>query len=359
MTLVRAICLYAFLFLSWTLQASGGFVFDASFLRPQELSVENRLQLNAAFPIFKASLDPSREAPEQAVTCDSLQNKYKKFYPNQTLSFKSNGKFEFLIPNETDPIKLLPHLIHPDNKYSGRLFVAGTERGWTILALCERCTGLIGVDINPRVKAYNDFNLLLFTLSADRQDYLKLRAVEEIVQAHKNRYPPGFVVRKYHIPNDLAEEGAALDYFPDLITEIKERLERSGLDEDMKKYYRRNFDAMAEIFFSIQLQGRELIFIDKDFGAGNNGGPYFKEANYLFDDTLFNNIKAFASRGEIIFTTGSIIDFQEFQDEEFLTIDISNIPDYHEVRLAYSEIPQIVNQNVRVIWTRTFDMTKY
>jgi hypothetical protein len=76
---------------------------------------------------------------------------------------------DYLVPNELNPYLVKLHFDLLDE--AGLLVSTGTERSFIDLALCEKCTGLVGVDINPRVKAYNDFNTLLLRLSENRKDY--------------------------------------------------------------------------------------------------------------------------------------------------------------------------------------------
>ena len=79
----------------------------------------------------------------------------------------------FLTPSETVGTDLAPHI---QKMEQGLIVSVGTERSFFDLALADqsRCEGLVVRDINPKVKAYVDFNVLLFRIANSRKDYCLL-----------------------------------------------------------------------------------------------------------------------------------------------------------------------------------------
>ena len=80
---------------------------------------------------------------------------------------------QFLEPNERIPVNVRPHLLKMQR---GLIVSVGTERSFFDLLLSDPnlCTGLVVRDVNPRVKAYVDFNTLLLTIATSRLDYRAL-----------------------------------------------------------------------------------------------------------------------------------------------------------------------------------------
>lgn len=225
---------------------------------------------------------------------------------------------DFLGPNEFNPNQIKLHLDLITK--NGLLVASGTERSFIALTLCQKCTGLVGVDINPRVKAYNDFNTLLLRLSKNRQDYLSLRAVDSARQGKNIEIDKMVIMIKEKIITD---------------TEIKGTL---------KDYYLSNIDNFAKIFYEAQLHSQMFVFID----SPNN--QLFKEANYLYEDELFNRLQKFAKNGDMVFTIADINNLNFLNKEQIVAIDTSNI--YQYVPLNYENDPKLTNDKVRVIWVK-------
>jgi hypothetical protein len=87
--------------------------------------------------------------------------------------------YDFLEPNEGNPQKLIPHLQEISKK--GVVVSTGTERSFffllflvKLLANKNLCEGLIIKDINPKVKAYVDFNVLLLRITKTVEEYREL-----------------------------------------------------------------------------------------------------------------------------------------------------------------------------------------
>ncbi len=78
----------------------------------------------------------------------------------------------FVVPNERNTRQLAQLITEPI--HGGLYLTVGTERG-LIGACIHKSSGLIWVDRNPQVVAYNYFVRALIAISNDRKDFLKLR----------------------------------------------------------------------------------------------------------------------------------------------------------------------------------------
>lgn len=256
----------------------------------------------------------------------TLEDRLSDKWLIKSLDVDSFKDFEdYLHPNELNPFLIKKHFDLLTN--DGLPVATGTERSFIALALCQKCTGLVAVDINPRVKAYNDFNTLLLRISKDREDYLSLRAVNSIIENN-------------------------FDY-TNTVVRIKERVVADDkLDDRLKDYYINNFDNFARIFFNTQnnCDLLPLIDIDKKNKYTQYYYPYsyFVHANYLYDDELFLYISKLVKEKSIISTVGNINELGFLNNENIIAIDTSNICDY--LPLTYESDPKIVNDKVRIIW---------
>lgn len=216
---------------------------------------------------------------------------------------------DFLDPNEGTPggVKLhLDKIIDP-----GLIVSTGTERSFFDLALCdpEKCLGLVVRDINPRVKAYVDFNTLLLRIADNRFEYEEL--------------------------------SSAANHFNERVNRIQRKLEDSPLSEPLKQYYLNNLQNFADIYFYYSLRWK------KD--------SCFEGVYYHKDDQLFKQLQSYAKAGKIIATIGDINDLRFLSDYPIAAVDISNIPDYALMNVQGGE-----NFHPLIIWTNAHpDKTTY
>ncbi len=254
---------------------------------------------------------------------EALSLKYSGIaYPKGFVSADNPEWDKYLVPNEQHPINILPHLnAIQDNGY---LVSTGTERAFIALALCNRCRGLIGRDINPNAKLYNDFNLLLIAMAKDLSDYLRLRFKK--------------------------------DSNPEIRAWIQVHM--TG---QKQQYYLEQLERMSQIFrakeYSILKKGfvPPMEYLDKEQDVKDvlefQAEGKFKGANYLRDETLFLKLQAFAKRDEIIFSTGDIYELGEFNDVKIVAVDSSNIYEYVLKPYVY-RFTSNPDFRLRVIWTK-------
>ena len=196
---------------------------------------------------------------------------------------------QHLSPNEPNPKDIQALLA---NMAPGYIVSTGTERSFADLILSDEklCKGLIILDINPKVKAYMDFAILLLRLSKSRNEFLSL------CQKPVNPF-------EYH--NRLAK--------------IRSLIEESDLSLDMNNYYNSNLQAMAETYFSVERWWDSRYGTDPHFFAG---------VRYNEDDQLFAKLQRYAKGGNIITITGSINELGILHDLPISVIDTSNIYEY-------------------------------
>jgi hypothetical protein len=250
----------------------------------------------------------------------------------------SNIFNDFIAPNELHPFNIKKHLDLLTEE--GLLVSTGTERSLIAFALCKKCTGLVGVDINPKVKGFNDFNTLLLRISKDRKEYLEFRLISRILAHYDSSIP------------------SANESIDDIIDRIENRLiDEESISELAKKYYVDNFDKLAKIFFTYQENDRAFLeFFDAEKYKGNGaGGGYFENANYLYNDELFFRLQKAAKDGSMIFTVNSINDLKFLIKEKIVAIDASNIHDY--IKLDLESDAKIIDERARIIWVHNATLT--
>jgi len=227
---------------------------------------------------------------------------------------------DYLVPNENNAYDIKEHFDILTKE--GLLVSTGTERSFIDLSLCEKCTGLVGVDINPRTKAYNDFNTLLLKLSKNRKDYLSLRKA------------------------DYVENSKSLNY-QNVLNKIRIRLgKNNNISKKIKKYYFSNIDNFAKIFFSVQPEILKLFL--------NSNNYSFDKVNYLLNDNLFTKIQHKAKNGSVIFVVNNINNLNFLDNEKISVLDTSNICDY--TPLLFENNLKITKEKARVIWTDLYGL---
>jgi hypothetical protein len=169
------------------------------------------------------------------------------------------------------------------------------------------CQGLVVRDINPKVKAYVDFNTLLLRISETRQEY------EELSQNidFKNE-------------NSLTER----------IDVIKNRLEKSRLDGKVKNYYLKNIDRIGEIYLNTFKSWRA------------DCGVFFEKCRYDLNEKLFLKLQNYAKSGNIVCVIGGINDLSFLKNRRVTVVDTSNIYDY-----CFLDLKGKGDFHPRVIWT--------
>ena len=197
---------------------------------------------------------------------------------------------DYLSPNEGNPQSIIPHL-RAAQEFPGIPVCTGTERLFFLLLFSNvvTCQGMVGRDINPKVKAYVDFNTALLRISKTVQEYEKLSS---------------YIRNKDE--NLLRER----------INVIKRKIELSDLDEKVKRYYLENIYRFGEIYLTTDKNWREE---DSDL---------YKYCWYDRDKELFSKLKHYADSGNIICTVGSIDDLAFLKNRKITIIDTSNIKTY-------------------------------
>lgn len=119
----------------------------------------------------------------------SLENRFSHLaFPDEALDIHKPIAFDnYLTPNEGNPQNIHPLLqeIKP-----GFLVSTGTERSFFNLLFInhQNCRGLIVRDINPKVKAYVDFNVLLLKTSKTCEEYHFLSILEAIDWSQSDKF---------------------------------------------------------------------------------------------------------------------------------------------------------------------------
>jgi hypothetical protein len=112
---------------------------------------------------------------------------------------------DFLAPNENSPEDVIEHLKKSE---VGILVSTGTERSFfNICAIQDNFKGFKGLvvrDINPKVKAYVDFNTALIRISDTREEYNSwtLEDIEKITNKLKNN-SMSQKIKSYYIENAM------------------------------------------------------------------------------------------------------------------------------------------------------------
>lgn len=221
---------------------------------------------------------------------------------------KSWGDEQYLSPNEKAPDQVEEHLFLMNDMDPGLIVSTGTERSFfnLILSPKKQCTGLVIRDINPKVKAYNDFLVLLLRISSSREDFCKL-----VSEPFNNNTK----------------------------SEVLHRIEQSNIPLEMQLYYIRNIDSFAKIYYPIQ---HRIISKYDNFGAS-----YAQKVDYWSDDACFDKLKRYADAGKIISTIGDIGDLDFLNHQSISIVDTSNIGDYFILDINCNNFP-------RIIWNAQF-----
>ena len=228
----------------------------------------------------------------------------EEIFSREDLNVKVFG--DYIEPNEIGVTAIRKHL---NKMEKGILVSAGTERSFFDLILCRKCTGLVVRDLNPRVKAYVDFNVLLLKISRNLQDYNEISS-RSLGRAEYRALIEGRILDSQHL------SPAAQRYYLDQL-------------DNLIRNYRR--------------------------GGGWQKIRAFNDVNYHIHPRLFRKLQAYARSGSIIATIGNINDLRFLDAYPITAIDSSNICDYTLLDFQLKE-----NSRPLAIWTKLHpDYTSY
>jgi hypothetical protein len=211
---------------------------------------------------------------------------------------------DYLAPNE---LGVVDAAVFYQMRRAGILVSTGTERTFFGLALTRLapfarliCEGLVVRDINPRVKAYNDFNVLLLRIAESMEDYAFLSE-----------------------PGPENKEA--------VMSKIVERLDIAAMPPHVKAYYQRNLANISAVYFNVARNWRNQT----------NFLYYHKDLHH------FDTLQSYARAGNIVTSIGKINDLHFLANRIVRIVDISNIWDYSVIDLQNGNS----DFSPTVIWT--------
>lgn len=198
---------------------------------------------------------------------------------------------------------------------NGVLVFAGANRGnfAALLAPPGKFVGLVGRDINPRIKAYLDFNTLLLRIANNLEDYASL--TEPI-----NKFRAADFLFRIH--------------------RIGERIKKINLTDKVRSYYQKNLNDFATIYLTLSHYWRNC--------------PRFRDVQYYKNENQFLTLQQYARSGNMISTIGPINDLFFLNTRHVSVVDTSNICDYSLIELKGGP-----NFSPRVILTECGWITDY
>jgi hypothetical protein len=250
----------------------------------------------------------------------SLEARYEHL-TFQDVDFRKKCDFQdyYRKVNEWPPQNIKPHLSQTE---PGAAVVTGTERGFFVLLSSDErlCEGLISRDINPKAKAYIDFNVLLLRISKNMQEYT------ELSEPVANWWDAN--------ADTLVDKRVAV---------IKEKTLNSDLPESVKNYYLKHMETLGSTYL--------WLGSNQDWRKD----PHLSECWYHNNEERFLKLQRYAKSGNIIATIGDISDLKFLRDTKISVVDTSNIHDYCVVNLQGEG-----NFSPTVIWTElTVGETQY
>ena len=247
---------------------------------------------------------------------------------------------DFLEPNEYEPEGIEPHLKMVEQgicntaegvatlEQEGLHVITGAERFFFMHCFSDekKCQGGVGRDINPRVKAYNDFNILLLRIAKNKEEYI---ALSETV---------------YY--EDSPEEKIAA--IKTRISIIAEKMENSDdIPNKVKDYYRKHLQDFAFLYLQQPRRWKKDPSLEsKQFVSfSDSNHRYFKSCQYHLDNAQFLKLQACAKSGNMISTIGGINDLVFLKSRKVTVIDTSNISDYVmlDIRLGNNLKPLVIH----------------
>lgn len=229
--------------------------------------------------------------PILAMENQSLQEELMQYWISEDLDLTKRTIWDkFLEPNELNP-NHIGELLEKNIIKPGIIITTGAHRAFYLVASLpenKQINGIVVIDINPKTKAFVDFNKLLIQIAQDRNEY-----------------------------NLLANEPSHLDT-------IRERVEQSNIHSDAKKYYLDNLEIFGKIFYQNKWAPDRFKYLE----------DAFLHVRYDKDDLLFEKIKRYCVSGNMIAVCSNINDLSFLSTRNIAAIDASNI--HHYVPLAFT-----------------------
>jgi len=249
---------------------------------------------------------------------ESLEDQLRSKVIVKAEDLSARSKFpSFLTPNE-DFSDAISHIRTAEEGVSEGIIVStGTERSFFDLAVSKKSKGLVIRDINPRVKAYNDFNVLL------------LRSTKKLSKYVRRAKKPGTLEEFTRRRSEIQKV-------------IKKKQRKGRLSEKVAKYYKTNLKFLSRVYY--ENSSRPLDHLSR--------WPWMKSeifdvCNYHKNEELFLKLHRYASAGNIVSTIGNINDLGFLKNLAISFIDTSNICDYSVLDL------QLENDSTpRILWTQ-------
>jgi len=176
---------------------------------------------------------------------------------------------------------------------------------------------MVCVDINPDVKMYNDFNVLLLRLAKTREEYCQWTEILSPMDATRKSW------ETYQ-----TEVSARLEL-------IRAKMNCSGLLPALSTYYLQHLKTCASIYFEANAKWRK--------------GPSFEDfakVDYRNNEDQFLILQRYAQSGSIINVTGNINNLTFLNDQKVAVVDSSNIHNYAPINLVGD-----ANLRPLIIWT--------
>jgi hypothetical protein len=264
---------------------------------------------------------PSLEATFEHLICTNvditLKSGFKDYLdPNELIDQPLGRDASYSSPDCKD----IPLKDHLSTMRKGYAVSVGTERSFFLLALADPhlCDGLVVRDINPKVKAYVDFNVLLLRISSSREEYCS-----------------------------LAKRPSIDDYSKRLEIILAKITTTGDLPGNLKEYYRKNLENFAKVYYcqsSKEWAEKDSYLYEK-----------FYSVHYYEDDGLFTKLQRYAKQGRIISSVGSINDLSSFHDLPISLIDTSNVSAYEflDIHGCAFDVPVTIIYTLGTGWVGT------
>lgn len=248
-------------------------------------------------------------------SCLGLEKEFEAYITQDVNIYEDCGFKDYLEPNEGFPEDVQPHL---ELAEMGTMVAAGTQRCFFNLCFIDekKCDGLVGRDINPKVKAFGDFNTLLLRISKTVEEYRELS-------------------KQTQDENDFHER----------IAVIRDKMLSNDLPDAMRNFYGKHLYNFGTIFLNLPQDFKKSI-PRLSWTKLETFDNVYKKCQYHEDNSQFLKLKKYAESGNLIFTIGSINDLNFLKNRTISIVDVSNIPDYHMLNFKAEG-----NFRPRIIWT--------
>lgn len=295
-----------------------------------------------ASSVFPAEATSAPQVETESAERTNLEKSFSHLaFPEDELNIAKISYFDvYLSPNEGHPQKIAFLL---EGVETGFLVSTGTERSFFNLLFSDqkKCRGLIVRDINPKVKQYVDFSVLLLKISETSSDYRFLSIIESIdydlmpkMQGNRVEMFKNFCKYQQEFWNIQPE--AAKEERDKKIDLIRQKIEEKIHNPIEKRYYLKNLESFAKVYY--QTDGRWK----KSNLSQSQIQQQFAEVQYDQDEILFQTLRKYAVDGNILATVGNINDLTNFNELPISIVDVSNIPDYVPIDIQFSQNPPII-----------------